>query len=361
MATKHHLARSKTQKNEHLQNVSQGSKIISNLLLAVGISRNLSPLCWFFITLFHVSNSFLIYTRVRCLKLTEMEASLCFKIVMLCVRILDTILWWQMFLRRKQLHKLTVTLLSQKVNKCKLFVFIIVYFLTLTDAIPFIVNQITRRRGLVQNPCRNILKLIQDSAAHRIFFLFDELTPLYMNVGITFVTTSLYCTYCLIILQHIRTITETKSMKGFLKTWKNISQLFPLIKDFENVMALPLFLAICKIVLLNSSAILMIAGNSKYKPVKFVVVCGQLALSFVVVVTMADMVQKRCMAVVESVFFNLRKLNEYGVHLNYFDYLEMEKNCTLTAWNILHLNRKLILTAVTASVTYGVIIAQVTT
>lgn len=345
-----------SKKIEHLK---ESGFQLSSLLVVIGIFRN-SPVCsCFFAVLFNVASIISMYLLIICTPREHFDFN--FSVVSISTRTVELLLWWQMLLRRKRIFELTFSLTQEKSTKLnfRLGFFMVAYFLTTCNLAVFFIRQIDKTY-FVKDSCR-FFGLKPHNVFQKILIFIIDFLSLYPNCIVSFATTMLYCICCVIILHHNRTITEDISMKEFRRAWKKLQWLVPLIKKLENVMALPLFLAICKAALKCSSGIFLVSRNNKQKPVGFIMACMQYGLSFVFVVSLADLVQKRCMHSVDSIFFSVRKLKESGIALNYFDYLEMKQSCTLTAWNMLALNRKLLLTAFATSITYSLIITQITT
>lgn len=341
----------KDKNSKKIEDLKESGLQLSSLLVVIGIFRN-SPVCSSIsAVLLNVASIISVYLFIACTASETFDFN--FSVVLISTRTLELLLWWQILLRRKRIYELTFSLTQEKATKLnfRLGFFIVAYFLTTCNLVVFFIIHINNKSlDFEKDSCRFFGLMPHNVFQKMLIFIIDFLV-LYPNCIVSFATTLLYCLCCLIIVHHNRTITEDISMEEFRRAWEKLQWLVALIKKFENVMSLPLLMAISKTALICSSGIFLVSGNNKQKPALFIVACMQYGLSFVIVVSLADLVQKRCLHSVDSIFFNVRKLKESGIALNYFDYLEMKQNCTLTAWNMLALNRKLLLTAFATSIT----------
>ncbi|GIX73768.1 hypothetical protein CEXT_19591 [Caerostris extrusa] len=64
---------------------------------------------------------------------------------------------------------------------------------------------------------------------------------------------------------------------------------------------------------------------------EFAYSCPQTVLWFISMVSLADIVQSRSLRFVELVLSQAAHSEKFKMNLNYFDYKEIKRNCTLTA------------------------------
>ncbi|GIX80732.1 hypothetical protein CDAR_481171 [Caerostris darwini] len=130
------------------------------------------------------------------------------------------------------------------------------------------------------------------------------------------------------------------------------------MRSFGGLMSFPVFLVSCEIAINAFSTVLLFSDRNSASLREFSYSCPQTVLWFISMVSLADIVQSRSLRYVELVLSQAAHSEKFKMNLNYFDYKEIKRNCTLTAWNMWILNRNLLLTSFAALVTYGVIISE---
>lgn len=75
-------------------------------------------------------------------------------------------------------------------------------------------------------------------------------------------------------------------------------------------------------------------------------------------VILADAVQEYCLKALNKTFSRLQKLKYLSTNLNYFDYKMLKASTVLTVGKMFRMQRRIILSAITFTVSYGVIISQ---
>lgn len=332
-------------------------KFVTLLLFAAGISTekkcHFVQCCMF--VMFHVVWLVSTIKAASCTQSTNDRQDLYLGIIFSDVLVI--ILWWNLYIRRLKIFELVLILrkTSARVTLTGVVVFFSVCFFLL---FPFFFNFIfkivhqnffneTKRK----HSCRNYWLTPDYPYLSGIVFTLDMMN-MYINYGVYFMVALMYCFYCFMILQNFKNeniLSQTPEMHMDLVIF---------LKEFEKQMSFPIFIVLGKIASEVFTIVSLMSSKTKSESIlRFQVSSLQMLVWFILIVVFADMVNGRCVKIIENAILMRSKLRDAPV--DYFSYKKMKKRCTLTAWNITVIDRKLLLTSLALLISYSVLISDV--
>lgn len=332
-------------------------KFVILLLFATGISKekkyNFIQCCMF--VMFHVAWLISTIKAILCTQSTNDRQDLYSGIIVSDV--LAIILWWNLYIRRLKIFELVLILrkTSARVTLTGVVVFFAVGFFLL---FPFFFNFIfkivhqnffneTKRK----HSCRNYWLRPDYPYLAGIVFTLDMMN-MYINYGPYFMVALMYCFYSFMILQNF------KNENILSQTPVRYMNLVIFQKQFEKEMSFPIFIVLGKIASEVFTTVSLMSSKTRSESMlSFQVSSLQMLVWFLLIVVIADMVNGGSSKIIENAILMRSKLRDAPV--DYFSYKKMKKRCTLTAWNITVIDRKLFLTSLALLISYSVVISDV--
>lgn len=288
-----------------------------------------------------------------------------FYVALLISDTLSILLWWAIFLKKKRLHKFIIHLSNKKFNTSESLGISIIYITIAVVLFPpsliFLINIPEIKLRFMPVPpnrvsCRSFW-LPKNNKGIILWFYNGVVT--YRCYSVFFSCFLIFSICCALILKKF---SKTKKLIPFINpttAWKELEFYVRAMAEMDKIFTFPLFLLMAKIsvdvfnLLSRFVSFERLSGSKRTLSVS----APLLITWFLVVVILGDLVQNRCLNVLNASFERLRHANSV-VKLSYYDYKKMKSSLNLTAWKMFKINRSLLLTAFTFVVTYGVIIAQ---
>ncbi|KAF8767965.1 hypothetical protein HNY73_020834 [Argiope bruennichi] len=185
----------------------------------------------------------------------------------------------------------------------------------------------------------------------------------YYTTYITFfIVTFLFCLCSILILKNLqfarKETFEAKLPSVDVEKFQNFMRK---LRSFRSVMSLPVFILFCQIALDAFLVVSLYASNASNSLGRYKYTTPQTTMWFLFIIYFADVIQAKSLQFVQVILREMETTNYLKRKLNYFDYKELKKCCSLTAWDMWIIDRKLLLKSFATLVTYGVIISELKT
>ena len=270
---------------------------------------------------------------------------------------LAIVLWWILYLRRKQIYKIIFILLKKvHLNACqRLFLIssLIPFY------IPFLLYSYSVYNIIIHGYKSRIHSQMSNNFLNYMVF-FGEKMLHYLEYSIFHMTYVLFSVCCFLTLEYLKHLDCHKTSKYTHSTFRKMKFIISLIKQIENVLSLPILLLFCKESLDIFCVITAFCGGSEFTTSKIryftVSVCE--IFWFLQIVLLAHSVQDYCLTILSETFTALNESEPSHSRFTYLNYKRWKSSITLTVGNMFTIKRSIILSAVTSAITYGVIISQ---
>ncbi|KAG8193472.1 hypothetical protein JTE90_023724 [Oedothorax gibbosus] len=176
---------------------------------------------------------------------------------------------------------------------------------------------------------------------------------LHMNYSLYFVVALMYCFLSFVSFNGLK----GKDLVSRTPVKIRYSDSLHFQNELEKQMSFPIFLVISKITTEVFTTVSLMSSKTRSDSLdNFFVSSLQMMIWFVFIVVLADLVNARCLETIEDA---LNLDNSRRIQFDYYKYKKMKKCCTLTAWGLTVIDRKLLLTSLALLITYSVAIFDI--
>lgn len=281
---------------------------------------------------------------------------------------LSAILWYTVFLQKKRLFNFIIHLSCQKVNAFENRIISILFGTAAIVVFPptliFLISILNIKNTFQEVPldntttCRSFW-LSRDNTGNRVILWLYNGIDIYKFYSVSF---SCFITFSICGILVMKRLSSTEKLIPFVSSsaeWRELKFYVSALTEMDKIFSFPLFLLMAKISvdvfnLLSRSVVHETRSGAKRF---FSISAPPLVAWFLAIVILGDLIQNRCLNLLNSSFERLRQVTSVE-NLDYYEYKKMKSSLNLTIWKIFKINRTLLLTAFTFIVTYGVIIAQ---
>lgn len=268
------------------------------------------------------------------------------------------ILWWIIYLQQNEIYKLICHISIQSPRLNLLQKSFLVFFLVVGSP-PSVLYMCYAYFGFVNRPISHPCFPQNTLFSKYTMFTGQVMIPGVMY-GIVYSTLLLFCISYYSILKNMQATARNNSHKNVLSVWLDVTYAISIIQQIERTLTFPVLLAFCKVSVHAFTVITALCSGNVARQAKVycIIIAAHGSGWLFLMVILADAVQEYCLEALNKTFSRLKKLKYLSTNLNYFYYKMLKASTVLTVEKMFRMQRSIIFSAITFTVSYGVIISQ---